>query len=43
MVKRNSTAKRRKKKPYKKKKEELSVCASKSIKKETVEITVDFK
>ena len=45
MVKRNSTAKRRKEKTVKtrKKREELSVCASKSIKKETVEITVDFK
>ena len=45
MVKRNSTAKRRKEKIVKtrKKREELSICASKSIKKETVEITVDFK
>ena len=46
MNKRNSTAKNRKEKSTKqtrKKREELSISASKSIKKEQVEIIVDFK
>ena len=45
MNKRNSTAKNRKEKVNKTRKtrEELSVSASKSIKKENVEITVSFK
>ena len=45
MNKRNSTAKNRKEKTSKtrKKREELSISASKSIKKEKVEIVVDFK
>jgi len=46
MNKRNSTAKNRKEKTSKqtrKKREELSISASKSIKKEQVEIIVDFK
>ena len=45
MNKRNSTAKNRKEKnkQTRKKREELSISASKSIKKEQVEIIVDFK
>ena len=47
MNKRNSTAKNRKEKSSakqtRKKREELSISASKSIKKEQVEIIVDFK
>ena len=46
MNKRNSTAKNRKEKPNsqtRKKREELSISASKSIKKEHIEITVDFR
>ena len=46
MNKRNSTAKNRKEKSTTKtrrKREELSISASKSIKKEQVEIVVDFK
>tara|TARA_B100000073_G_C23434142_1_gene452556 strand:- start:276 stop:638 length:363 start_codon:yes stop_codon:yes gene_type:complete len=46
MNKRNSTAKNRKEKSTtktRKKREELSISASKSIKKEQVEIIVDFK
>jgi hypothetical protein len=43
MNKRNSTSKKRElKKNERKRREELSVCASKSIKKETVEIIVKF-
>ena len=42
MNKRNSTSKKRKNKKERKRREELSVCASKSIKKEKVEIVVKF-
>ena len=42
MNKRNSTSKKRKNKIERKRREELSVCASKSIKKEKVEIVVKF-
>ena len=42
MNKRNSTSKKRKNKRERKRREELSVCASKSIKKEKVEIVVKF-
>ena len=44
MNKRNSTSKKRKdiKKKTRKRREELSICASKSIKKEKVEIVVNF-